>query len=100
MDIASESFAGRDRLIEDASERLPGLHRRRLVHHPLRDKPAAEWEHFETSPEAGGPRVRLRLLRAGRPVPDAPDETGILEGFGAQLETLRTRMERQIDGGH
>jgi 8-oxo-dGTP diphosphatase len=100
LDIALESFADQDRLIENVPGSLPGLHRRRHFHGRVRDKPATEWEHFETSPSTGGPPIRFRLFWVDLFAPDTPAETRFFEGFGAQLETLRTRMERQIDGGH
>jgi len=100
LDIALESFADQDHIIKDVPGSLPGLHRRRHFHGQIREKPADEWEHFETSPSAGGPPIRFRLFWVDLFAPDAPAEALFFEGFGAQLETLRTRMERQIDGGH
>jgi 8-oxo-dGTP pyrophosphatase MutT (NUDIX family) len=100
LDIALESFADQDRFFENIPDCLDGLHRRRHFHGRIREKPATEWEHFETSPSAGGPPIRFRLFWLNLFSGDAPAETRFFEGFGAQLETLRTRVERQIDGRH
>ncbi|MHA7776221.1 NUDIX hydrolase [Roseibium sp. M-1] len=100
LDIALESFADQDHFFENIPDCLDGLHRRRHFHGRIREKPATEWEHFETSPSAGGPPIRFRLHWIDLFSGDAPAETLFFEGFGAQLETLRTRVERQIDGRH
>ncbi|WP_305989563.1 NUDIX domain-containing protein [Roseibium sp. MMSF_3544] len=100
LDIALESFADQDRIFENVPDCLDGLHRRRHFHGSVREKPAAEWEHFETSPSAGGPPIRFRLFWIDLFSDDAPAEAGFFHGFGAQLETLRSRMERQSNGRH
>lgn len=100
LDIALESFADPDHFFDNVPDCLDGLHRRRHFHGRIREKPATEWEHFETSPSAGGPPIRFRLFWMNLFSGDAPAETLFLKEFGAQLETLRTRVERQIDGRH
>jgi 8-oxo-dGTP diphosphatase len=100
LDIAIESFADQDHFFEDVPRCLTGLHRRRHFHGHTREKPAKEWEHFETSPSTGGPPIRFALFWVDLFSEDALDETRFFEGFGAQLETLRTRMEGQINGRH
>lgn len=100
LDIALESFADQDHIFDTVPNCLDGLHRRRHFHGRIREKPATEWEHFETTPSTGGPPIRFRLFWIDLFSEDAPAETLFFEGFGAQLETLRTRMERQIDGRH
>ncbi|WP_422378520.1 NUDIX hydrolase [Roseibium sp.] len=100
LDIALESFADQDRIFENVLHCLDGVHRQRHFHGRIRKKPATEWEHFETSPSSGGPPIRFRLFWVDLFAKDAPAETLFFEGFGAPLETLRTRMEGQIDGGH
>ncbi|WP_299478909.1 NUDIX domain-containing protein [uncultured Roseibium sp.] len=100
LDIALESFADEDRIFEGIPDCLDGLHRRRHFHGKIREKPSAEWEHFENSPSAGGPPIRFRLFWIDLFAVDAPAETRFFHGFGEQLEILRTRMEGQINGRH
>ncbi len=100
LDIAFESFADQDYLIEDVPGILDGLHRRRHFHGTISEKPAGEWEHYEMTPSAGGPPIRFRLFWVDLFSNEAPPETCFFQGFGAQLETLRSRMERQINGSH
>ncbi|WP_324252097.1 NUDIX hydrolase [Roseibium aggregatum] len=100
LDIALESFADQDHIFKDVPRCLDGLHRRRHFHGQIREKPATEWEHFEMSPNAGGPPIRFRLFWIDLFTMDAPTEARFFEGFGAQLETLRTRVERQSNGRH
>jgi len=100
LDIALESFADQDHFIKDVPGSLPGLHRRRHFHGRIREKPATVREQYESTPSAGGPPIRFRLFWVDLFSNDASAETLFFEGFGAQLETLRTRMERQIDGRH
>lgn len=100
LDIAFESFADQDRRVKNVPGSLDGLHRRRHFHGVVREKPAEEWEHFEMSPSAGGPPIRFRLFWVDVLANDAPSEDRFFLGFGAQLETLRPRMERQINGRH
>ncbi|MCV0426145.1 MAG: NUDIX domain-containing protein [Roseibium sp.] len=100
LDIALEPLVDRDHIFENVPDCLDGLHRRRHFHGCIREKPAEEWEHFETTPSAGGPPIRFRLfwldLFAGEPL----SQSLFFEGFGFPLETLKLRMERQIDGCH
>lgn len=100
LDIAIESFADQDHFFEDVPRCLTGLHRRRHFHGQVRVKPAHDWEHFETSPSTGGAPIRFRLFWVNLFSGNALTETRFFEGFGAQLETLRTRMEGQINGRH
>ncbi|TYC53470.1 NUDIX domain-containing protein [Rhodobacterales bacterium] len=100
LDIALESFSDQDHFIEDVPGSLPGLHRRRHFHGRVLKKPAEQWEHFETSPSTGGPPIRFRLFWVDLFAKDAPPETRFFEGFGAQLETLRSRMEGHNNGRH
>ncbi|MFB9173417.1 NUDIX hydrolase [Roseibium salinum] len=100
LDIALESFADQDHIFEDVPGSLDGLHRRRHFHGRIREKPAAQWEHYETSPSTGGAPIRFRLFWIDLFARDAPAETRFFEGFGAQLETLRSRMEKQSNGRH
>lgn len=100
LDIALESFADQDHIFEDVPGSLDGLHRRRHFHGRIREKPAAQWEHYETSPSTGGAPIRFRLCWIDLFARDAPAETRFFEGFGAQLETLRPRMEKQSNGRH
>lgn len=100
LDIALESFADQDRILKNVPDCLDGLHRRRHFHGRVPEKPAAEWEHFESSPSAGGPPIRFRLFWIDLFSENASRETRFFEGFGAQLETLRSRMERQSNGRH
>lgn len=100
LDIALESFADQDRILKNVPDCLDGLHRRRHFHGRVPEKPAAEWEHFESSPSAGGPPIRFRLFWIDLFSKNASSETRFFEGFGAQLETLRSRMERQSNGRH
>ncbi|WP_428643490.1 NUDIX hydrolase [Roseibium sp.] len=100
LDIALESFADQDHIFENVPDCLDGLHRRRHFHGRIREKPATQWEHYETSPSAGGAPIRFRLFWVDLFSSDAPPETRFFEGFGAQLETLRSRMERQSNGRH
>lgn len=100
LDIALESFADQDRILKNVPDCLDGLHRRRHFHGSVPEKPAAEWEHFESSPSAGGPPIRFRLFWLDLFSDHASIETLFFEGFGAQLETLRSRMERQSNGHH
>ncbi|WP_298817196.1 NUDIX domain-containing protein [uncultured Roseibium sp.] len=100
LDIAFESFADQDHIFEGVPNCLDGLHRRRHFHGRILQKPAVEWEHYEMSPSTGGPPIRFRLFWLDLFAEDAPAETRFFQGFGAQLETLRTRMERQSNGRH
>lgn len=100
LDIALESFADQDRILKNVPDCLDGLHRRRHFHGTIREKAAEEWEHFESSPSAGGPPIRFRLFWIDLFASDVTQEARFFEGFGAQLETLRSRMERQSDGRH
>ncbi|MBG6166756.1 8-oxo-dGTP pyrophosphatase MutT (NUDIX family) [Labrenzia sp. EL_195] len=100
LDIALESFADQDRILENVPDCLDGLHRRRHFHGRIPEKPAAEWEHFESSPSAGGPPIRFRLFWIDLFADNPPSETRFFEGFGVQLETLRSRMEGQNNGRH
>lgn len=100
LDIAIESFADQDRIIENVPHCLDGLHRRRHFHGTIREKPADTWEHFETSPSSGGAPIRFRLFWIDLFSDEAADVTLFFEEFGAQLETLRTRVERQSNGRH
>ena len=100
LDIALESFADQDHIFKDVPRCLDGLHRRRHFHGRIREKPATEWEHFEMTPSSGGAPIRFRLFWVDLFANDAPAETRFFEGFGAQLETLRSRMEGQVNGGH
>ncbi|MBO9421426.1 MULTISPECIES: NUDIX hydrolase [Stappiaceae] len=99
LDIALESFADQDHFIDNVPGILDGLHRRRHFHGTIPEKPADEWEHFEMTPSAGGAPIRFRLFWVDLFSEEAPPETRYFEGFGAQLETLRSRMEGQINGG-
>ncbi len=100
LDIALEAFAEQDHIIKDVPGSLTGLHRRRHFHGTVREKPADEWEHFETSPSSGGPPIRFRLFWVDLFSNTAPVETRFFEEFGAQIETLRSRMEKQNNGRH
>lgn len=100
LDIALESFADQDYFFENVPGCLNGMHRRRHFHGSIKKKPAEEWEHFEMTPSTGGQPIRFRLFWIDVFALDAPTETEFFEGFGAQLETLRPRMEGQINGRH
>ncbi|GAA0786149.1 NUDIX domain-containing protein [Roseibium denhamense] len=100
LDIAIESFADQDHIPEDGSVYLSGVHRRRHFHGVLKAKPAETWDHFEMTPSAGGPPIRFRLFWIDVLSSKAPEDGLLSQGFGAQLETLRPRMERQINGCH
>ncbi|MEP3045662.1 MAG: NUDIX domain-containing protein [Roseibium sp.] len=100
LDIAIESFADQDHIFENVPGCLNGMHRRRHFHSSIKKKPAKEWEHFEMTPSTDGQPIRFRLFWVEVFAPDAPTETEFFEGFGAQLETLWPRMERQINGLH
>ncbi|WP_208977909.1 hypothetical protein [Labrenzia sp. 011] len=100
MDIAPESFAVRDRFIEDAPGSLSGLNRRRHFYGRIPEKPAEQWEHFEKSPGTGGPPLRFGPFPGDPFANAAPAGTRYFEGLGAQLDTLRSRMERQNNGRH
>lgn len=93
LDIAFESFADQKRMIKNAPNCLDGLHCRRHFHGKIREKPASAWNYVESSPSAGGPPIRLQFFWFDILSCDATAETLFFEGFGAQLETLRTRLE-------
>ncbi len=100
LDIALEAFADQDFIFENVPGSQTGLHRRRHFHGTVGNKPASEWEHYEMTPSLGGPPIRFRLFWIDLFSRDVPAETRFFRGFGAQLETLRSRMERRNNGRH
>jgi 8-oxo-dGTP pyrophosphatase MutT (NUDIX family) len=93
LDIALDFLADQDHFFENVPDCLDGLHRRRHFHGRIGEKPLQEWEHFEMSPSGGGPPIRFHLHWIDLFSVNASSDTLFFEGFGTQLQTLRSRME-------
>ena len=100
LDVALEPFADQDHIAENVPECVRGLHRRRFFHGQVREKPAEQWDHFEKTPSSGGPPIRFRLFWINLFDDTTPDISRFLQEFGTQLDFLRSRLERQINGCH
>ena len=93
LDLALDHLADQDHVFHFETGELHGLHRRRHFHGALAAIPAEQWEHYEMTPSAGGPPILFRLFWLDVFSQRACDAANFFEGFGAQLDAVRGRIQ-------
>lgn len=89
---AFDLFSGHDYLYEGTRGLPVELHRRSFYHVKITEKPKAEWDHYEMSPNDGGDPILFRFFWLDLADEKQIEKIQMYAGFEMPFSALRKRL--------